>query len=111
MFPVSRSLVFFILILGAVFIVLAFVVELLTFRFVRMGWLYALGVLMVVSALFLGLMPKGVLRREQVLDSWSVLIEKGSGKAEEVFRDAGVFLGESKAPKLVLQEGGLLLGF
>lgn len=111
MFPVSRSLVFFILILGAVFIVLAFVVELLTFRFVRMDWLYALGVLMVVSALFLGLMPDGVLRREQVLDSWSVLIEKGSGKAEEVFRDVGAFLRESKAPKVSFARRRIAPGF
>jgi len=44
-----------------------------------------LGFLMLVAGLYLGLAPGGVLRKEQVVDSWEILIEKGKGKAEVVF--------------------------
>jgi hypothetical protein len=91
---------FFALIVGVVFIVLAFLIELSTFGFVRMGWLYALGFLVIISALILGLMPGGILRRDQVLDSWGVLIEGGRGRSEEVFGDTGSFLEKSKAPRV-----------
>jgi len=40
---------------------------------------------MLVAGLYLGLAPGGVLRKEQVVDSWEILIEKGKGKAEVVF--------------------------
>ena len=108
---VSRPLVFFILILGVLFIILAFFIELSTFGFVRMGWLYALGILTVLSALFLGLMPDGILRRDQVLDSWSVLIEKGNGRSEEVFRDAGGLLKESRAPRVKFERKSMAPSF
>jgi hypothetical protein len=108
---VSRQFVFFILILGFLFIILAFFVELLTFGFVRMGWLYAIGVLTIISALFLGLMPDGILRRDQVLDSWSILIEKGNGRCDEIFRDFGNFVKESKAPKVNFEKKSIAPSF
>ncbi|RSN76263.1 hypothetical protein [Candidatus Methanodesulfokora washburnensis] len=100
MAPVSRSLVFLVLILGVLFIIFAFLIQLLTFGFVNTGWLYGLGILMIISSIFLALMPGGILRKEQVLDSWGILIEKGSGKSEEIFKDTENFLKESKAPNV-----------
>jgi hypothetical protein len=109
MAPVSRSLVFLVLILGVLFIIFAFLIGLLTFGFMP-RWLYGLevllsvlGVLMIISGIFLALMPGGIVRKEQVLDSWSVLIEKGSGKAEEILKDTENFLKESKVPNVEVE--------
>jgi hypothetical protein len=106
----SRSLVFLILILGALFIILAFLIELLSFGFVKMGWLYGLGILMIISSILLALMPGGIVRKEQVLDSWSILIEKGNGKSEEIFKDAENFLRESKAPNVEVERARIAPG-
>jgi hypothetical protein len=46
---------------------------------------------------------KGILAKEQVIDHWNILIEKGNGKAGEVFSDAEAFLRESKAPSLKVE--------
>ncbi|MFZ3168280.1 MAG: hypothetical protein WA130_11745 [Candidatus Methanoperedens sp.] len=46
----------------------------------------------------MGLRPGGILRKEQVLDSWSILIENGQGRFNEVFQDTENFITESKAP-------------
>jgi hypothetical protein len=48
-------------------------------------------------------MPKGIIRKEEVLDSWGILIENGRGRAEEVFKDAERFLAESKAPGIYVE--------
>jgi len=45
-------------------------------------------------------MFRGILRREEVIDNWSILIEKGNGKAEEIFKATEHFVKESKAPSL-----------
>jgi hypothetical protein len=42
--------------------------------------------------------PRGIVRKEEVLDSWGVLIENGRGRAEEIFREAERFIAESKVP-------------
>ena len=43
---------------------------------------------------------RNVLKKEQVLDTWAILIEKGQGRAEGIFRDTEAFIRESKAPSL-----------
>lgn len=40
------------------------------------------GLLIGGDALFWALRPGGILRRESVLDNWSVLVKKGKGKTE-----------------------------
>lgn len=66
-------------------------------------WVLVLGILMIGSGLYLGLRPGGILRKEQVLDSWGILIEDGQGRAHEVFRDAENFIIESKAPAIKMK--------
>ena len=50
--------------------------------------------------LYLGLRPGGILRKEQVIDSWGILIEDGQGKADEVFQDTENHIRETKAPAI-----------
>lgn len=59
-----------------------------------------LGLLMMAAGLFLGLRPDGILRKEQVIDSWAMLIEKAQGKAEQIFGNTDFHIKESKAPAL-----------
>ncbi len=41
-----------------------------------------------------------IVTNEQVIDNWSFLIEKGNGKAEEIFRLTEDFIKDAKAPSL-----------
>ncbi len=62
-----------------------------------------MGLLMIGAGLYLGLGPQGILRKEQVLDTWAMLIEKGQGKAGEIFQDTEFFIKESKAPSINME--------
>lgn len=41
-----------------------------------------------------------IVRREEVIDSRSVLIGGGQGRAEEIFTNTGNFITETKAPNV-----------
>ncbi len=41
-----------------------------------------------------------IANKDQVIESWGILIEKAQGKAEEVFQSTEDFIKESKAPSL-----------
>ena len=58
------------------------------------------GVLILAIAIFLAFRPEGVLRKGEVVGSWSALIEGGQGKSEEVIKETRQFLSDSKAPSL-----------
>ena len=59
----------------------------------------------------LGLKPGGILRNEQVMDCWSIRIENGQGKADEVFQDTENFITETKAPSLKISRRKMAPGF
>ncbi len=42
----------------------------------------------------------GIVSNEQVIDNWSFLIEKGNGRADEIFRLTEDFIKDAKAPSL-----------
>lgn len=42
----------------------------------------------------------GILTREQVIDDWSIMVEKADGRAEEIFQNTEAFIRYSKAPSL-----------
>ncbi len=65
--------------------------------FVSAIFLY-LGILSLGAGLYLLL--KNMLRKEQVLDSWGMLIKNGQGRFDKVFQDTESFITESKAPSL-----------
>jgi len=60
-------------------------------------------------SLLAALMPGGVLGKVQVVDGWSILIEKGGG-TEEVFSNAENFLEEGKAPNVKIGRGRIAPG-
>lgn len=62
-----------------------------------------LGLAAVAGGLYLGLGPNGILRKEQVLDMWSALVEGAKGKGEEVLKDAEGFITASEAPDIVME--------
>ncbi len=68
---------------------------------------YLSGIFSFVGILSLGaglyLLLRRILRAEQVIDNWSILIEKGNGKAEEFFILAEAFIKGSKAPSLRIE--------
>lgn len=62
------------------------------------AWLIAIGGFLCFLALILAFRANSILRKEHVQDNWSVLIENGQGKADDIFRDTEQFIKESKAP-------------
>ncbi|MCL0094294.1 hypothetical protein M1N58_00120 [Dehalococcoidales bacterium] len=72
--------------------------------------MWVIGLLMMGGGFYLGLRPGGILRKEEVLDRWSILIENGQGKAEDIFRDTEGFIKESKAPALKMERRAMAPG-
>lgn len=76
-----------------------------------LGSLFGTGSLKTLGFLFLaggigllvyGLLPGGILRKEEVTDNWSVLIENATGHAEDVFQTTEERLKASKAPNVLI---------
>jgi hypothetical protein len=44
-----------------------------------------------------------ILRREEIIDRWSVLIENGKGRADDIFNDTKDFIKKSEAPRLSVE--------
>jgi hypothetical protein len=64
---------------------------------------WVIGLLVIAVALYLGLRPGGILRKDEVLDTWAILIEKAQGRAEEIFKGTNLFIKESKAPAIEME--------
>jgi hypothetical protein len=69
-----------------------------------------IGLLMFAGGLYLGLGPDGILRKEQVSDTWSILIENGQGRAEEIFQDTEAFIKASKVPSVGMERKAIAPG-
>jgi hypothetical protein len=52
----------------------------------------SIDLILIGTGLYLRLRPGGILRKEQVLESWGMLIENGLGKYNEVFQDTENFI-------------------
>lgn len=61
------------------------------------------GFIAISAALFIGLGPEGILRKEQVCDDWAALIEGAHGKGEEALKDTEDFITASKAPDIQME--------
>lgn len=69
-------------------------------------FLFGLGLLLMaigVALIYAGFRNIGVLRGEEVVDRWGVLIENGRGYAEEIFNDTKRFIEESEAPGMGIE--------
>jgi hypothetical protein len=72
--------------------------------------IWFIGFLMIAGGFYQGLRPGGILRKDQVLDTWATLIEKGQTRAEEIFKDTEGFIRESKAPSLKMERQSIAPG-
>lgn len=64
---------------------------------------WVIGLLMIVGGFYFGLGPGGILRKDQVVENWAVLIEEGQGKAKEILQDTQAFMKKSKAPAIKME--------
>ena len=62
----------------------------------------SIGILMILAGLALGA-RLATLKKEEVIDNWSILIENGNGRAEDIFRDTNSFILETKAPAIAIK--------
>jgi hypothetical protein len=63
-----------------------------------------MGFLMMAGGFYLALGPQGILRKEQVIDKWSILIENAQGNAKMVFKETENFIKKSKAPSIEMKK-------
>jgi len=70
-----------------------------------------IGLLMISGGLYLALSPGGILRKEQVIDNWGVLIENAQGNAGMTFKETENFIKKSKAPSLEIKMQSMAPGF
>ncbi len=88
---VSRAQIWALIIFGILFLLIGSLISTV---------ISYLGLLLIVAGLYLGLKSGGILRKEQVLDSWGMLIENGQGNSNEVFQATSDFIMESNVPSL-----------
>ena len=62
-----------------------------------------IGIILIIVGLYFGFGPDGVLEKDQVIDTWSALIEKGQGNAAVISKDAEAFIADSKAPGIRIE--------
>jgi hypothetical protein len=62
--------------------------------------IWFIGLLILGGGCYYGLGPEGILRKDQVIDNWAILIEKGQDRGEAILRDTEAFVKENKAPSL-----------
>jgi len=69
----------------------------------RSSGTWFMGLLMMSGGFYLAFGPEGILRKEQVIDNWSILIENAQGNAGMIFQETESFIKESKAPSLEMR--------
>lgn len=74
-------------------------------------FLAVIGLAMMGVAIYMALQPDSILRRDQVEDSWSTLIENAQGKAEGVFRDTEAFIKENNMDSVCMTKESIAPGF
>lgn len=64
--------------------------------------LTAFGLILIGAAAISAIFAVQTLNKDQVIDSWSALIEGGQGKSEQLFGETHDFVEESQAPNLTM---------
>lgn len=90
----SRAEIWALLVFGIFFLLIGFISGIFSY----------LGILLIGIGLYLGLRSGGILRKEQVLDSWGILIENGQGRFNGVFQDTINFIKESEVPAIEMNK-------
>lgn len=97
----SKSVIVALIIVGFLFFLLGIVFG----RFLLIVGLITIGI-----GLYLGVGPDGVLRKEQVLDTWAMLIGGAQGRSNEIFQDTEVLIKDSQAPSLTMERKSISPG-
>ncbi len=98
----SKALIWFLNILGFFVLVVGLLIS--------EGWLQIFGLLLIVLGLFLAFRPGGILRKEQVIESWATMIENAHGNAAKVIAGAEALVRSSQVPSLFLEKEELAPG-
>jgi hypothetical protein len=69
-----------------------------------------LGLASIGAGFYFGLGPDGILRKDQVVDTWAMLIENAQGKSEGIFQDTEAFIRESQVPSLRMERRAMAPG-
>lgn len=97
-----KSVMSFLLVVGFLFFIAGIVSS---------KYLAIIGMAMMGVAIFMALKPDGILRKDQVEDSWCTLIENAQGKAEGVFHSAEAFIKENNVEPLCMTNESISPGF
>jgi hypothetical protein len=97
----TKPVIWFIMVVGLILIILGL--------FNKYFLIAGLGVIAV--GLYFGLGPDGILRKEQVRETWGELIEKANGNGPEVIKDCEAFITDSKAPDIKMEHREIAPGF
>lgn len=73
-------------------------------------YLVLIGMAMMGVAIYMAIKPDGILRKDQVEDSWSTLIENAQGKAEGVFLSTEAFIKENNVSSLSMTKESISPG-
>ena len=73
--------------------------------------LTAFGILLIGAAIISAIFAVQTLNQDQVIDSWSALIEGGQGSSEQVFGETHGFIEASQAPNLTMVNRQIAPGF
>lgn len=92
----SKAIIWILIIIGLLLLVIGLVFDTTA--------LWIIGLLMVVVGLYVGLRPGGILRKDEVIDSWTILIEQGQGRAGEIFEDTKGYIEKTKAPSVRVEK-------
>lgn len=88
---------------------------LIGFIFLLIGALFSkcillIGLIIIGVGVFLGVGPDGVLRKEQIIDTWSALISNAQGHSPEIFQNTQLGINDSKAPSLTMERKSISPG-
>jgi hypothetical protein len=72
---------------------------------------FIFGLLVIAIGLYFGLGPDGILRNDQVFDTWSAIIEMAQGHGSEVLKDTEDLITASNAPDIEMRHKEIAPGF
>ena len=99
----SKAGIWFLVLLGCALLIVGLVFD----------WTacWIIGLVIIAGTLYLALSPNGILRQDEVLDTWSALIGGGQGQGEGVLKDTETLITESKAPLIKMEKKAVSPGF
>jgi len=89
-----KSIIAVLVILGVLFFLIGTVFS---------KFLLFIGLISIGAGLYLGLGPNGILRKEQVIDTWAVMIGNAQGQSNEIVQDTEALIKDSQVPSLSMQ--------